>query len=211
MLDGIDVVVWDFDGVINRNYDESGFLWSRALERDLGVSASAVQGVFFGEAWSRVLSGKLDIRDLLAGCLPSMGYAGTPQSFLDYWMERDFYIDHEVLAVMKRLRAMGKVQAIGTNNEPVRTDLLWTKYEMNRICDRLFSSSSLGVAKPDWEFYAVVRNAFGISPHRLLLIDDTPKNIEGARDAGWQVLPYGDYSRGQLGTAAELTKALALP
>jgi putative hydrolase of the HAD superfamily len=210
MLDGIDVVVWDFDGVINRNYDESGFLWSRDLERDFALTVSAVHSALFGEAWRSVLSGKLGIHDLLAGCLPSLGYAGTPQSFLDYWMERDFHIDHEVIAIMKRLRAMGKVQAIGTNNEPVRTDLLWTKYEMNRICDHLFSSSHLGIAKPDREFYAVVQNAFGIPPHRLLLIDDTPKNTEGARNAGWQGLPYGDYSRGQSGNASELTKALGL-
>jgi hypothetical protein len=62
----------------------------------------------------------------------------------------------------------------------------------------------------DREFYAVVQNAFGIPPHRLLLIDDTPKNTEGARNAGWQGLPYGDYSRGQSGNASELTKALGL-
>jgi hypothetical protein len=124
MLNSFDVVVWDFDGVINRNYDHQGFLWHRNLERDLGVSISSVLEDLFGEPWQRVLRGETHILELLTNCLRKIGDTGKAESFLDYWMARDFVIDREIIDIMKRLRQLGKRQAIATNNEPLRTQLI---------------------------------------------------------------------------------------
>ena len=34
--------------------------------------------------------------------------------------------------------------------------------------------------------------SFGLEPQATLFIDDSPKNVEGARQAGWQAVPFSD-------------------
>ncbi|MBP0614800.1 HAD family phosphatase [Jiella sp. KSK16Y-1] len=47
-------------------------------------------------------------------------------------------------------------------------------------------SGDVGEIKPDRAIYDIHAESFGIDPARALFIDDTAKNVEGARAAGWQ-------------------------
>lgn len=210
MLDDADIVIWDFDGVINRNYDDKGFLWFRNVEAELGITQDSIKQALFTGRWAPVLTNKIHVYDLLAEVLPTLGFKGTPAAFFDYWMERDFALDHEILGLMRRIKSLGKKQAIGTNNEPLRTALIWEKHGMREIADHMFSSGLLGVAKPTAEYFEHIRKALDVSPERILFIEDTPKNIDAARAAGWRAIAYGDSSQLQLGNAQELASLLGM-
>ncbi|MFZ1990171.1 MAG: HAD-IA family hydrolase [Alphaproteobacteria bacterium] len=210
MLDSADIVIWDFDGVINRNYDEKGFLWFRDVEADLGISHEALQQALFTGRWAQVLTNQTHVLDLLAEVLLPLGFKGTPREFFDYWMERDFALDREILALMHRIKSIGKKQAIGTNNEPLRTALIWENHGMRDVADHMFSSGLLGVAKPNADYFERVSKILGVRPERILFVEDTPKNVDAARAAGWHTVAYGDSSKMQLGNARELSNLLGM-
>ena len=66
------------------------------------------------------------------------------------------------------------------------------------------ASHLLGEVKPDPAVYAAFEQATGYAPAALLFFDDQPKNVDGARAAGWSaelIDPAGD-------TAAQMLDAL---
>jgi putative hydrolase of the HAD superfamily len=210
MLENTDVVVWDFDGVINRNYDEHGFLWYRNLEQDHQISISDLQGELFGDNWKRILCGEIPIHGVLTRCLTRLGYNGSIQSFLEYWMERDFSIDPQILDLMQRIASTGKVQVIATNNEPAKSNLIWDGHGLKNFCSHMFSSGELGILKPDEEFFIAIEQGLGSLPHRILLIDDTPNNVDAAKQRGWKSLQYGDFTQLKLGSPQWLVGQLGI-
>ena len=44
--------------------------------------------------------------------------------------------------------------------------------------------------KPDRRIYEVLTSRNGLRPEECLFIDDSPKNVVGAREAGWQALHF---------------------
>jgi HAD superfamily hydrolase (TIGR01509 family) len=208
MLNSFDVIACDFDGVINRNYDHLGFLWHRNLERDFGLSISSMQENLFGEQWQNVLRGETAILDLLENCLRKIGHSGRAESLLDYWMARDFAIDREIIDIIGQLRQRGKRQVVATNNDPRRTERIWTHYGLRNHCDYLFSSGQMGILKPESSLFAAIEEHFGTPPDRFLLIDDTLENVQSAAARGWQTIHYGDFSKWKLGSPNQLRQAI---
>ncbi|UUP18813.1 HAD family hydrolase [Nitratireductor thuwali] len=51
-------------------------------------------------------------------------------------------------------------------------------------------SGEIGLIKPDREIYDHHAKAFGLDPAATLFIDDSLKNVEGARAAGWQAVQF---------------------
>lgn len=53
-------------------------------------------------------------------------------------------------------------------------------------------SGAIGLVKPERAIYEHHAAAFGLDPGATLFIDDSPANVEGARDAGWQAVHFRD-------------------
>ncbi|WP_404933409.1 HAD family hydrolase [Nitratireductor sp. L15S-10] len=51
-------------------------------------------------------------------------------------------------------------------------------------------SGEIGLIKPDRAIYDTHVESFGLEPAATLFIDDSEKNVEGARDAGWQAVHF---------------------
>jgi 2-haloacid dehalogenase len=51
-------------------------------------------------------------------------------------------------------------------------------------------SGEVGFIKPDREIFDLHASTFGLAPAATLFIDDAPKNVEGAKAAGWQAVLY---------------------
>jgi len=61
-------------------------------------------------------------------------------------------------------------------------------------------SSELGVCKPERAFFDRLRERFELDPARTVLVDDAPRNVDGAVAAGW----HGVLHRDAVGTEAAL-------
>ena len=53
-------------------------------------------------------------------------------------------------------------------------------------------SGDVRLIKPDPEIYRIHTETFGLEPSRTLFIDDSQKNVDGARAAGWNAVLFID-------------------
>jgi 2-haloacid dehalogenase len=53
-------------------------------------------------------------------------------------------------------------------------------------------SGEAKLIKPDRAIYELHARSFGLDPTATLFIDDSPKNVEGAQEAGWQAVLFTD-------------------
>ena len=51
-------------------------------------------------------------------------------------------------------------------------------------------SGDVGFIKPEREIYDLHASTFGLEPSATIFIDDSPPNVEGARQAGWQAVLF---------------------
>jgi len=96
----------------------------------------------------------------------------------------------DVLAVVDRVRMRRRVGLL-TDNGPILREALPKAFpEVARRFTWLFFSCDLKATKPAPEVFARVVERVGVPAERILLIDDAPTNVDGARAAGLQALRY---------------------
>ena len=173
----------DVDGVIVTHPDDRG--WSANLERDLGISAPALQRIFFAQHWDDVVHGRAALRDRLAPALAEISPSRTCDDLIDYWFSNDAHIDHRLLADLQGLRCQGIEVHLATVQEHERAAYLWDQLDFRSKFDGMHYAAALGCSKPDPAFYRAVEAAVDLAPDAIFFIDDKVANVIGARDCGW--------------------------
>lgn len=191
-----DLVVWDFDGVLNANIRAGRFVWADTMQDDLGLHPTAFQDfVFRSPGIVDVISGQLDLLDAVTPWLEGQGATITPAAFLEYWFARDAMPDAEVTGWM---RAHAGSRVIGTNNETRRTGYIEDTMGYGALVDRVFSSGRLGIAKPHDGFFHHIADWAELDPARILLVDDSAANVDAATALGWQGFHFTPETRSTL-------------
>ncbi|QMU56911.1 MAG: HAD-IA family hydrolase [Boseongicola sp.] len=62
--------------------------------------------------------------------------------------------------------------------------------ELNDIFEDVVVSAHEKLIKPDSQIYNVLTDRNNLTPADCLFIDDSPKNVDGARNAGWQAVHF---------------------
>jgi putative hydrolase of the HAD superfamily len=88
------------------------------------------------------------------------------------------------LAVVHALRRGGYGVHLGTNQERYRAAHMREVLGYDALFDVSCYSCDLGVAKPDPGFFAAAARRIGAGPAGILFVDDSARNVEGARAAG---------------------------
>ncbi|WP_417628539.1 HAD family hydrolase [Pararhodobacter aggregans] len=207
-IDGIEAVraiVWDFDGVLNRagRPDKAGiFPWQAKVAEELGIDAAAMVQAVFGRDKAALFTGKDDVLDRIGDWAEGAGVDLDPDDVLEIWFEADHDPDPELDRVLDLLAEAGIVQVILTNNEARRARWIAQDAGWAERVDAIFASGETGVMKPAAEAFVAVETALDMAPHEILLIDDTPRNVEAAEKRGWLGWDY------QAGGALALVQAL---
>ncbi|MEX0287068.1 MAG: HAD family hydrolase [Paracoccaceae bacterium] len=197
------LIVWDFDGVLNANIRDGRFVWADRLQDDLGVDPGAFSDFVFRSGRIRdVVRGRLDLRDVVAGWLSDQGHDITADAFLDYWFANDAIPDEQVTGWM--MKAAGR-RVIGTNNEARRAAYIEGPMGYGARVERVFASGRMGVAKPDAGFFEAIEQWSGAAPRDILLIDDSLPNIEACIERGWQGFHFSVATRNALPQRLGLT------
>lgn len=187
------VIAFDVDGVLVRARDERGFYWHQELSRDFGIATDEIE-LFFRNDWDACIVGDADLYDVLPPYLERWGYTGDVNDFLDYWFEHDCRLDGDLLAAIDRLSSASRL-VIATNQDRHRTRYLWDQLDLRSRFEWMFSSSELGVRKPDHGFWHRVTAALDTESHAdILLVDDSEANVAAARNFGWRAIHYRDRS-----------------
>jgi HAD superfamily hydrolase (TIGR01509 family) len=83
----------------------------------------------------------------------------------------------DLLDLVRRARAAGVATALVTDAHAVPD-------ECAALFDVVVLGPAIGVRKPDPEVYRRVAGMLGRSPGECVVVDDSPRNVRGARAAG---------------------------
>lgn len=171
----------DADGVVQ--YPGKG--WLKDLAR-LGGGAGFVAEAFRKEITT--LTGRVDLRDLLAEMLRQRGRDCTADDILQIWYRID--VDQHMLGLVDRVRAAGAITALATNQQSYRGSYIRAHLPYDDHFDHQFHSWEMGVAKPDPAYFARIVDQLGIEPAEAVFVDDMAMNVQGARRAGLNAVHF---------------------
>jgi putative hydrolase of the HAD superfamily len=177
-------VLFDVDGVI---VHANGF--RRLLAASYGISPDMTRSFFAGPFLS-CARGESDLRAEVRPFLESWGWPGDIQDFIEVWFEVDGRVDASVLAFVDELRGRGFRCHVASNQERHRAADLIERLNLRSRFDRFFFSCDLGALKPEVGYFGAIAERLGAEGQDLMLIDDLPHNVEGARNAGWSAVLY---------------------
>jgi len=184
------LVLFDLDGVLVR-YDRARRL--QALAARTGASVAAVRIALFDSG----LEAETDVgRWSPADYAAELGRRlGSEVSLADCIAARRdaMRADDNVLALARAAARRARL-AILTNNGPFLTD------HLEAMCPPLFplfagavhGAGHYGIAKPDPRVFHACARALRAEPARMLFVDDSPDNVDGARRAGIEAVHFTD-------------------
>lgn len=188
-----DLVVWDFDGVLNAEPPGEPFGWVARLDRDLGLSPKAFRDFLNRPAQAtRVLRGQACLRAELSGWLATQATEVDAGLLLAHWLACEDRPDRQVIGWLEASRQRA---VIGTNNPAPRADYIMETMGFADRVETIFASGPMGVAKPDPGFFGQIERWAGLAPDRILLIDDNRANVAAAARRGWQTFLFDDRTR----------------
>jgi putative hydrolase of the HAD superfamily len=185
-----EALLLDFDGVLC-HHDPAR---DAVVEERYGLPPGTVFATMM--EWHRYLpavTGRVSraewLDDVAAAIADRVGGAERARSLVQ---EVDSYrgdIDPVVLAFVREVRAAGRPVAIASNATAELADDL-AAFGIAGDFDAVVNSSSIGVHKPAPEFFRVACEAVRVPPRRCLFVDDTDRNVRGARAAGLSAYRY---------------------
>ena len=178
----IDALVFDFGGVlIEIDFDRVFARWAALA----GVDAAGVKQRFdHGTAYQQHERGEIDAAAYFESLRSSLGLNLSDADFADGWQQVFGPEIGATVALLPRL-ALHVPLYLFSNTNAMHYGY-WSK-RYTRALDpirRRFISSEMGLRKPERESFQHVARAIGIAPARMLFLDDTQANVEGARAAG---------------------------
>jgi len=183
----------DVDGVLIVHPDPNG--WSTNLERDLGVSAEALQAEFFRPHWPDIIHGRVDLYSRLVPVLEKIAKDVTASDLVHYWFEQDAHIDQDLLEQLEAARKAGLKLHLATVQEHERAGYIWNVLGFRHHFDEIHYAAALGFAKPAQEFFLSIEARTGFQAHELFFIDDSPRNVEAAIARGWSAAVWDRQTR----------------
>lgn len=192
------IVLFDVDGVLVHGYNFRPELrkpWDIDLEKDFGINQHRFKNEFiFGIFTEKVLIGKLSIEDALSISLPDLGYNGSPDKFITYWLEKDSKINWELIEKIKILKSSQRTSLyIATNQEHKRALYLMNDLKLSEYFQNIFYSAKMGVTKPDIKYFDHICHKLKLSQENPpIFFDDTPEVVKAAREYGWEAYEFID-------------------
>lgn len=189
--------IFDFGMVLVRFDTE---YMTKQYIKDTADCALAKEVIFDRLYWDRLDAGTItdsEVRDGIKSRLPQRLWDGALKAY-DNWYFNLPFIDGTV-DLVKQIKASGKKLYVLSNiskgfaenykNVPALEELF-------SLFDGLVFSAPLGMVKPDAEIFEYLLNKYKLDRTGTVFIDDSEKNINGARAVGIKgVLFDGDIQK----------------
>jgi putative hydrolase of the HAD superfamily len=176
----IKVIIFDADGVLIYNKRKFSVL----LAEKYGITLEMTLPFFTGP-FQDCLVGKADLKEIISPYLVTWGWNKGVGAFLDLWFQAEHNINEELIEYIKEFRKKGILCILGTNNEKYRFEYMMNEMGLASVFDKTYASAHLGHKKPNKEFFEeIIKDLGDIKKEEILLWDDDPKNIKGAKEFG---------------------------
>ncbi len=120
--------------------------------------------------------------------------SGDPNELDDEYLSR-IQLSPGVVGFLRDLRERGVRVACLTNDSAVWANKLRAKHSLDGLIDPWVVSGSVGVRKPDWPIYEVLRRLVREPVGNVMVVDDDLDNLDAARELGYRTAwfaPDGD-------------------
>ncbi len=103
-------------------------------------------------------------------------------------------MDPAKVTLLERLAEKYPLYCLSNNNE-ISVVLMHRIYDevgldWKRVFRKEFISSRMKMMKPSREIFEAAAAEIGLPPEEILFVDDSQRNVDGARSAGWQAVLY---------------------
>ncbi len=117
-------------------------------------------------------------------------HADNIRAFRTHWHEMVPHHYEDAVAIMLGLIEEGRDVTMLTNFAADTFAEARVKFPFLNRPRGVTVSGEIGLIKPDRRIYERHAEDFGLEPAASLFIDDSPKNVQGAKDAGWQAVLF---------------------
>lgn len=114
------------------------------------------------------------------------------RAFRSFWHEMVPYAYDGSVAIMTGLIDAGHDVTMLTNFAADTFSEARERFPFLALPRGVTVSGEIGLIKPDRAIYDRHAADFALDPSATVFIDDSPKNVEGAREAGWQAIHFTD-------------------
>lgn len=184
----IKYILSDLDGVIRK------FPYERdeAIEERLGFSRGALYKTAFEKSLlSRAVLGQItdDVwREEITAQLAKNYGQEKAAAAVQEWGDFPGLVDEEYLGFLVHRFPHTPIVVLTNGTSRLKDDL--AKLGLEKRFHRVFSSSEIGVSKPDKKIFQHVVEKLGCKPGEVLFIDDSLSHIESAQELGMHVHHY---------------------
>jgi putative hydrolase of the HAD superfamily len=180
------LALFDIDGVLN-----NAEMFSVRYSEKYNVSLDLLLP-FFKNQFKQCLIGELDLKEELMKVLPEWGYKGTLEDLLEFWFAGEINPNNTVIKAVDKIKQSGIKLVGGTNQEKYRTAYLVEHLALDTLFNKVYSSSAIGVKKPNKEFYDYIAKDQGVELNEIIYWDDDLENVEAAKSFGIEAYQYTD-------------------
>lgn len=117
------------------------------------------------------------------------------RAFRKYWHEMVSHPYLDTVAIMEKLLADGRDVTMLTNFAADTFKEARKIFPFLDLPRGVTVSGEIGLIKPDIAIYEKHTRDFDLDPAHTLFIDDSEKNVEGARAAGWNAVLFTDANK----------------
>ena len=104
------------------------------------------------------------------------------------WLSRA-RINSDVVDLVKELKGSYRLGLLTNAFSPFFTTVL-ERSGVKDLFEEIVMSSETGYAKPEPEMYRAILEKMNLEPEEVLMIDDNPKNVEGAKNIGMSAVVF---------------------
>lgn len=173
----IRAVLFDADGVFQSSPKFLAMV--AAFVPDQRRTAFA-QAIF--DAEQPCLTGAANFGERLSVVLAEWKLESSFDAFVQVF--HDIQIDEGVLRHVETIRDSGVMCCIASNQQSFRAKHMSSVLGYAKCFDREFYSHSIGVAKPDPQYFRLILAELSFPPDQILFIDDSIPNVRAASEFG---------------------------
>lgn len=173
-----DVLLFDLGGVLIdfAGFEELGRLFSGGVSRDeireRWISSPSVQ---------RFERAEITPHDFARGVVQELQLDLSPDEFIEAFIEWARGPYPGARSLLGRLQNSHTLACL-SNSNVLHTPL--HRRSMEPLLERYYFSDELGRVKPEREIFEYVVGDLGVAPRRIAFFDDTPVNVQAAREVG---------------------------
>jgi epoxide hydrolase-like predicted phosphatase len=188
----IQAVVFDIGGILEITPDLG---WAPAWEARLGLAPGEL-GERMADAWRGGEIGTVSEAEVHQAARERLGLdeAQLAAFMADLWRDYLGTANAELIEYARRLRPRYRTGILSNSFVGAR-EREQAAYGFEDLVDELVYSHECGLRKPDPRSYALVCARLGVEPDQVAFLDDSEKNVEGARRADLQAVLYRDNAQ----------------